>query len=162
MSKHKEQYGKTRLGMFISKASEFIPEIAGAGLKLATGNITGALEDVGGILTANKENNEKAKELLLEFEIKKMDFAKECFALEVEDRKDARVLYKTDSLIQKLFSIVFLIGYGLLSWYLLQILMGASEMNQLAETMIAMIWTGTSQKLSTIIDFLFGGSVDKN
>jgi len=159
MSKHKEQYGKTRLGMFISKASESLPEILGAGVKLATGNVTGAIADVSGILQANKDINEEAKALSLEFEIKKMDFAKECFYLEVEDRKDARGLYKVDNIIQKIFAITFLLGYGLLSWYLLNILMGVTDMNKLAETMITMIWTGTSTKLGTIIDFLFGGSV---
>ena len=159
MGSHKEKYGKTRLGMFISEASKAVPEIIGAGVKLASGDIKGAMSDVGGILSANRDRNEETKLLFQEFEIKKMDFAKECFALEVEDRKDARVLYKTDSIIQKIFAITFLLGYGLLSWYLLNILMGVTEMNKLAETMITMIWTGTSTKLGTIIDFLFGGSV---
>tara|TARA_R110002096_G_scaffold217142_1_gene405138 strand:+ start:604 stop:1086 length:483 start_codon:yes stop_codon:yes gene_type:complete len=159
MGKHKQDYGKTRLGMFISKASESLPELVGTGFKLATGNFSGALEDVSGILTANKNRNEANRLLFQEFEIKKIDFAKECFSLEVEDRKDARGLYKVDNIIQKIFSIIFLLGYGLLSWYLLQVLMQTTEMNKLAETMITMIWTGTSTKLGTIIDFLFGGSV---
>jgi hypothetical protein len=161
MGKHKQEYGQTRLGKFISGASDVLPELLNAGIKLGTGNISGAIEDVGGILFANKEKSEKAQLLFEEFQVKKMDFAKECFSLEVQDRKDARDLYKVDNIIQKLFSIVFLLGYGLLSWYLLKILTGETLMNKLAETMITMIWTGTSSKLSTIIDFLFGGSVEK-
>ena len=107
------------------------------------------------------EKKEEAKVLLQEFEQFKMEYEKECFELEAQDRKDARNLYSNDSLIQKIFSIIFLIGYGFLSWYLLYILMGNSDLPKLAETMITMIWTGTSTKLNTIIDFFFGGSVTK-
>ena len=164
MSKHKKQYGKTRLGMFISKAGEFIPEIAGAGLKLATGNITGALEDVGGILTANKENNEKAKELHLEFEIKKMDFAKECFALEVEDRKDARV--NGNNHLQLVVAYFSLIGFtcfgGINIWIAYEILTSSLDVNEfiiMTSSNIFGIFTGL---IFTLKDFLYGGSVDKN
>jgi len=161
MGKFKDEHGKTRFGMFIEKAAGVLPDVAGAAVKLATGNVTGALSEVGDILKAGAEKSEAAKALYIEFEKYKMDFAKECFELEVQDRADARGLFKEDDLIQKLFSIVFLVGYGLLSWYLLYILMGKSELPKLAETMITMIWTGTSTKLATIVDFFFGGSVKK-
>lgn len=159
MGKHKDVQGQSRFSKFISKAGEVLPEVIGVASKLATGNIGGALEDVGGILSANKDKDAKTKALHEEFEMYKMQFSKECFELEVQDRDSARDLYKVDNIIQKIFAITFLVGYGLLSWYLLSILMGATNMNKLAETMITMIWTGTSTKLGTIIDFLFGGSV---
>ena len=90
MSSHKQEYGKTRLGLFISKATEFLPELAGAGLKLATGNVSGALEDVGGILNANAGKNEKTRLLLQEFKIKEMEFAKDFYELEVKEANNAR------------------------------------------------------------------------
>ena len=83
------------------------------------------------------------------------------FELEVEDRKDARELYKSDDVIQKVFSVVFLIGYGFLCWFMLDILRGESSESELFKTMVTMIFTGTSTKLGTIIDFFFGGSVKK-
>lgn len=157
----KKKFWNTGFGKFLTKAGGVVPEILDIGGKAITGNFSGAIEEVGDLLQKKSIDDESARSLYKEFEIFKMTFAKECFELEAEDRKDARGLYKTDDIIQKLFSIVFLIGYGLLSWYLLSILMGTSEMPQLAETMITMIWTGTSSKLSTIVDFFFGGSVKK-
>ena len=56
---------------------------------------------------------------------------------------------------------MFLIVYIGLSWYMLDILTENAKLPKLAETMITMIWTGTSTKLGTIIDFFFGGSVNK-
>lgn len=164
MGRFKKANGKSRLGQFIQKASKAFPDILEAGTMLATGNVLGAIEAVTGQLNANTshespEARNEAQRLLQEFELKKNEFALEAFKHEVEDRKDARSLYTKDSLIQKIFSIVFLIGYGVLSWYLLQIVSGVEELPQLAETLITMIWTGTSTKLSTIIDFLFGGSM---
>ena len=89
------------------------------------------------------------------------DYEIEAFELEVEDRKSARDLYSKNDLMQKIFAAMFLVGYVALSWYLIDILRGATELPKLAETMITMIWTGTSTKLGTIIDFFFGGSVGK-
>lgn len=91
MGKHKDLQGESRFNKFINKAAEVIPEVIGVASKLATGNIGDALEDVGGILSANKERNEEAKALFIEFEKYKMDFAKECYGLEVKDRDSARV-----------------------------------------------------------------------
>lgn len=157
----KKKFWETGFGKFLTKAGGVVPEILDIGGKAITGNFSGAIEEVGDLLKKKAVEDEQARELYKEFEMFKMTFAKECFELEVDDRKDARDLYKTDDIMQKIFAIVFLVGYGLLSWYLLSILMGTSQLPKLAETMITMIWTGTSSKLSTIIDFFFGGSVKK-
>lgn len=159
--KNKKPFKDTKFANFLNKAKNILPELSNVGLSVLSGNYVGALKEVGNVITKNKNKNEEAKKLAIEFEMFKSEFEKECFEKELEDRKDARELYKDDSLIQKVFSIVFLIGYGFLSWFLLNILMGTSEIPKLAETMITMIWTGTSTKLNTIIDFFFGGSVEK-
>ena len=163
MGKFKDKHNKSKLGLFISKAGGIFPEILKAGKTLVSGNVLGALEQVSNVLTGNTKNknsalSEDARALLYEFELQKEGFAVEAFKIEAEDRKDARILYSKDSIIQKIFSIVFLLGYGVLSWYLLKIVV-SDELPKLAEMMITMIWTGTSTKLSTIIDFLFGGSM---
>jgi len=161
MSKEKKIFKNTKFGKFLNKAKDFAPELLNVAGKVATGNVVGAVQEVGSILGKKAESDNKVKVLLQEFEMYKMEYEKEVFELEAEDRKDARKLYTNDSIIQKLFAIIFLIGYGFLSWYLLYILMGNSNLPKLAETMITMIWTGTSTKLNTIIDFFFGGSMDK-
>ena len=164
MGDFKNKTGKTRFGSWIKKAGKIFPDLLEAGVMLGTGNVLGAIEVVTGKLKANTERSspearDEAKKLLYEFELKKNEFALEAFKAEVEDRKDARSLYTKDSIIQKIFSIVFLLGYGLLSWYLLSVLTSQSNLPDLAQTMVTMIWTGTSMKLNTIIDFLFGGSM---
>ena len=149
------------LGRFIKKVAGVFPEAINIGTQLATGNVVGAIGGISDLLKSKAENDEHAATLLTEFELNKMEWQLEVYKVEVEDRKGARTLYESDSLMQKVFAILFLIGYIALSWWLLTILMGTSEMPKLAETMITMIWTGTSTKLGTIIDFLFGGSVNK-
>lgn len=91
MGKHKDIHGETRFSKFINKAGALLPEVIGVAGKLATGNIGGALEDVGGILSANKDRNEETKALFMEFEKYKMEFFKECYELEVRDRESARL-----------------------------------------------------------------------
>jgi len=91
MGKYKDRHGKSKFSEFISKAGAVLPEVIGVASKLATGNIGGALEDVGGILSANKNKNENTKALFMEFEKYKMEYSKECYELEVRDRESARL-----------------------------------------------------------------------
>lgn len=164
MGDFKKEHGKSRFGKFIQKAGGVFPEILDAGIKLASGNVMGALDEVGGILGKNSNHSnpqaqKEATELLNEFQIQREEFALEAFRIESEDRKDARVLYSKDSWIQKALALLFVVGYAVLSVYLLNVLMGSTVIPKLAETMVTMIWTGTSVKLNTIIDFFFGGSI---
>ena len=161
MGNYKEQHGNTRFGTFIKKASEIAPELIDAGIKLASGNVTGAMSEVVDILKSKSDSDNKSKELLKEFENNKSEFALEAYELESKDRDGARGLYKSDSLMQKIFGIIFMLGYIALSWYLLDKLMDNIKMSREATILITSIWTGTSMKLATIIDFFFGGSVKK-
>lgn len=81
MSKFKE---------FLNKASKVAPEVLNVAGKILTGNIGGAVQEVGDILKGKAENDIHAKELYLEFQMEQMNFEKEIYALEVEDRKSAR------------------------------------------------------------------------
>lgn len=161
MGNHKDRLGKTRLGIFISKASEFIPEVLSAGVKLASGNVSGAIEDVGGILESNKGKSEKSRLLHQEFKIKEMDFAKECFALEVDDRKSARL--NGDKHLQRVVAYFSLIGFsvfgGINLWLCYQILINHLDVNEfiiMTSSNIFGIFTGL---LFTLKDFVFGGSI---
>lgn len=151
---------------FIKKAANVFPEIMDLGGNLVTGKWGAAVEDIGQLLfnktkDSNPQISEQAQSLLNEFERDRQNFVLEGFKAQVDDRKDARNLYKSDNMMQKIFGIVFLLGYGLLSWYLLQVLIGNENLPELAQTMVTMIWTGTSTKLNTIVDFFFGGSMEK-
>ncbi len=156
--KNKEKGG---LGRFIKKVAGVFPEAIEIGLKLASGNVVGAIGGVKELLQEKAKSNENAAILLKEFEMFKMEWQLEAYKIEVEDREGARGLYKEDAIIQKAFAVLFLIGYAFLSWYLLQLVTDKADMPELAQTLITMIWTGTSTKLNTIVDFLFGGSVQK-
>lgn len=90
MSKEKKDFKDTKFGKFLNKAKDFAPELLNVAGKVATGNIGGAVAEVGGILKKKSETDNKAKQLLQEFEIYKMDFEKECFELESKDRDSAR------------------------------------------------------------------------
>lgn len=157
--KKNKQFSETKFGAFLNKAKDVAPELLQVAGKIATGNVIGAVSEVGNILKKESTKSAEAKVLLNEFKMFEMEFNKECFELEVEDRKDARKLFSNDSLIQKIFAIVFLVGYGVLCWYMLEILKGEANESELFKTMVTMIFTGTSTKLSTIVDFFFGGSV---
>lgn len=163
MSKGKKNFKDTDFGKFIGKVGSVLPEVGEVALSVVGGNYVGAVSKVGKMIKEgiDKKNIKESEltSLLQEFEMFKMNFEKECFEMEAQDRENARELYKEDSSMQKIFGIFFLFAYSLLSWYLLDILLGEKEIPKLAETMITMIWTGTSTKLSTIVDFFFGGSV---
>jgi hypothetical protein len=146
----KKKFKDTKIGGWIKTNAPQLLDVVGDVLpeKGALGIVKNIIQKDDSIDAAKTE---EAMELI--------DLDLEAFEMEVKDREGARDLYKNDSLIQKIFGIIFLIGYGFLSWYLLEVLKGSENLPKLAETMVTMIWTGTSTKLNTIIDFFFGGSV---
>lgn len=88
--KQKKKFKDTKFGAFLNKASEYVPEVLNVGSKLATGNIVGAVTDVKNILTKDAQNNQRAKDLLIEFQKYEMEYAKELYELEIADRDSAR------------------------------------------------------------------------
>lgn len=149
----KKPFKETKLGGWIKDNAPHLVDVIGDVLPEK-----GALGIVKNIIQKDdKISPEKTLEAL-----ELIDKEMEAYKLEMQDREDARKLYKDDSLIQKIFGLTFLVAYGVLSWYLIHVLLDNVEMPKLAETMITMIWTGTSTKLNTIIDFFFGGSVKSN
>ena len=68
MSKFKE---------FLQKAGKVVPGIVEVGGNIIGGNYLGAIKNVGELLKGESEKNEEAKELLQEFELKKLEFEQE-------------------------------------------------------------------------------------
>ena len=94
----------------------------------------------------------------------KLQLLNELEALNQKDRDSARDLYKTDGSLQKIYALVFLISYMLLILAMLVFMykfVGGLQNLELPEWAIAFLSTlfgAMSAKVSTITDFLFGGS----
>jgi hypothetical protein len=149
---------------FINKAKKSIPDVANVVGKLATGNVGGAIAEVGEILQTKAEKDEKASELLYEFELKKVEFAIDEHELLYKDKADARAMYKEDSEIQKTFSITFLASYVvftiIIMYGLYELGVRGVKLENYVVAIITSIYTGVSMKLNTIVEFLFGSSLN--
>ena len=115
-------------------------------------NAEGILDE---IITTDEER-EQAK-----LHIKKLllDAEREAFAKEVEDRKDARSLYKSDALIQKILASLFTAAYFGLTYIMFKyFVLHDVELSEYEIGFISTVFGAMSAKFNTIIDFFFGGS----
>jgi hypothetical protein len=119
-------------------------------------NAEGILDKV---ITTDKEREEAKlalKKLLLDAE-------REAFAKEVEDRKDARSLYKDDAIIQKVLATLFTVAYFGLTYIMFRyFVLNSLELSDYEIGFISTVFGAMSSKVNTIIDFFFGGSSNKN
>ena len=119
-------------------------------------NAEGILDKV---ITTDKEREEAKlalKKLLLDAE-------REAFAKEVEDRKDARSLYKDDAVIQKVLATLFTVAYFGLTYTMFKyFVLNNLELSDYEIGFISTVFGAMSAKVNTIIDFFFGGSSNKN
>lgn len=98
--------------------------------------------------------------LALEFKQAEMDMEQAY----LQDRASAREMYKHDSSLQKVYAVVFLGFYAVLSigmlWWLFSLVSGGigADLPNWAAALISSIFTAASTKVGTITDFLFGGS----
>jgi hypothetical protein len=160
----------SKFKLFLNKAKGVLPELGNVVGKLATGNYIGAIADVGGILTgkanSNDKDSSKAKELLAEFELRKIEFALEEQKLEFQDKADAREMYKEDNGLQKVFAITFLSCYILLTILMLygfyQVAINEVKIQNYVVAFVTSVYTGMSMKVNTIVEFLFGSSLSIN
>tara|TARA_Y100001937_G_scaffold49907_1_gene69494 strand:+ start:139 stop:546 length:408 start_codon:yes stop_codon:yes gene_type:complete len=110
------------------------------------------------VITTDEER-EQAK-----LQLKKvlLDAEREAFAKEVEDRKDARSLYKDDALIQKILATLFTFAYFGISFVMFQHFVGGGlNLGEFEISFISTIFGAMSAKVNTIVDFFFGGSSNK-
>lgn len=86
------KFKESKFKAFLDKAGDRIKEnggdIIGIGIKAATGNVSGAIEDTVSLLKG--KDDEESKALLSELEIKRKEFELETYRLEVQDRDSAR------------------------------------------------------------------------
>jgi hypothetical protein len=119
-------------------------------------NAEGILDKV---ITTDKERDEAKlalKSIMLEAE-------REAFAKEVEDRKDARDMYKDDAIIQKILATLFTVAYFGITYVMFNYFVNKTiDLGEFEISFISTIFGAMSAKVSTIIDFFFGGSSNKN
>ena len=112
-----------------------------------------------GVAETLKEGTKLIDEIFTTQE-EKLQGKMELFRMAVTDRNSAREMYAKDSWLQKAFAIFFLIAWCGLTFIMLNYFVFRTI--QLDEWQIAFISSingGISTKLSTIIDFLFGGAI---
>ena len=84
----------------------------------------------------------------------------ELFKMAVADRGSAREMYAKDSWLQKTFAIFFLVAWcGLTALMMDYFIFGTVQLADWQIAFVSSINGGISTKLSTIIDFLFGGAI---
>ena len=119
-------------------------------------NAEGILDKV---ITTDKERDEAKlaiKSVMLEAE-------REAFAKEVEDRKDARDMYKDDAIIQKILATLFTVAYFGITYVMFNYFVNKTiDQGEFEISFISTIFGAMSAKVNTIIDFFFGGSSKKN
>tara|TARA_R110002012_G_scaffold7426_2_gene34805 strand:+ start:3221 stop:3637 length:417 start_codon:yes stop_codon:yes gene_type:complete len=130
--------------------------ILGGILGKVVDNAEGILDKV---VTTDKERDEA------KFAIKKLllDAEREAFAKEVEDRKDARDMYKDDAIIQKILATLFTVAYFGLTYTMFRyFVLNELELSDYEIGFISTVFGAMSAKVNTIVDFFFGGSANKN
>ena len=121
------------------------------------------IESAEGILDEVITTKEEKEQIKLEFKKILLEAEREAFAREVEDRKDARSLYKDDALIQKILAALFTVAYFTLSYVMFQYFVFHDvELSEYEIGFISTIFGAMSAKVNTIVDFFFGGSSKDN
>ena len=133
-------------------------------LKGVIGNIFGKIFDnAEGILDEIITTDEERKELKIELKRILLEAEREAFNKEVEDRKDARSLYKDDALIQKVLAALFTTAYFGLSYVMFKyFVMHDVVLSEYEIGFISTVFGAMSAKVNTIVDFFFGGSSKDN
>jgi len=121
------------------------------------------IESAEGILDEVITTKEERETLKLELKKILLEAEREAFSREVEDRKDARSLYKDDALIQKILASLFTMGYFILSYIMFQyFVLHDVVLSEYEIGFISTIFGAMSAKVNTIVDFFFGGSSKEN
>ena len=146
----KKKFRETRVGKFLADKAPDILNVAGELLPDA-----GLLGAVGKMIDDSKltpEDKAQAHSQLVEL-----------YNLEVEDRKSARLLYSSDSTIQKVLATVFTVAYFALSFVMFKYFVEEDiDLGEFEISFISTIFGAMSAKVNTVVDFFFGGSAKKD
>lgn len=151
----KKKLKDSKLGKFLKEKAPQVLDIVGD--VLPNKGVYGIVKNI----ISKDDSISDADTIALNREVEQYEI--EAFELEVKDRGDARELYKSDSVLQKVFAVVFLTGYICVTLLLLfgvyQSAISKIEYRNEEVAIVTMVFTAMSTKVGTVTDFLFGGSV---
>jgi hypothetical protein len=154
--KEKKPFNETGFGKFLNKAGKHIGTAIEVGAEIATGDIAGALDIVKGkIQESSISEIEKAK-LLHEMELSRMDWAKEIFALEVQDRDSAR---KREIAVGRDYFQWFVGAIGLASFIYILIFITHRQVPDANRDMVNILFGMISGIVAAIYGYYFGSSL---
>lgn len=146
----KKKFKETKVGKFLSNKAPEILEVAGDLLPDA-----GLLGMVSKMVQSSQLSAEEKAEVSRQLS--------ELYMLEVEDRKSARKLYSSDSVVQKSLAIVFTVAYFILSYVMFKYFIEEDiTLGEFEISFISTIFGAMSAKVNTVVDFFFGGSAKKD
>ena len=121
------------------------------------------VENAEGILDEIITTDEEREKVKLELKKIMLEAEREAFTKEVEDRKDARSLYKDDAFIQKILAALFTVAYFGLTYIMFRyFVLHSMELSDYEIGFISTVFGAMSSKVNTIVDFFFGGSSKEN
>lgn len=135
----------------------FLSDIVGTGISGIMDGASGIIDQFVTDPDKKLEAGLKLKDLEYQSKVLELDTKK----AELENTANARQMYEKDSSLQKIFAIVFLVGYLLLTVFILIFVFNrvvGNSMENWTVALISTIFTAMSTKVNTICDFLFGGS----
>lgn len=145
----KKKFRETKVGKFLSEKAPDILNVAGE--LLPDAGLLGAVSKMIDESKLTPEDKAQAHAQLVEL-----------YNLEVEDRKSARLMYSSDSTIQKILATVFTIAYFALSFIMFKYFVEEDiDLGEFEISFISTIFGAMSAKVNTVVDFFFGGSAKK-
>lgn len=149
-NKNKKKFRDTKLGKFLSDKAPDILNVVGELFPDA-----GLLGAVGRMIDESKLTHEDKAEAHAQLV--------ELYNLEVEDRKSARLMYSSDSTVQKILATVFTVAYFALSFIMFRYFIEEDiQLGEFEISFISTIFGAMSAKVNTVVDFFFGGSAKKD
>lgn len=139
-----------------------LDKLIGGGIK----GIADGAKDIINAINAPKEEREKAAVALQELATKHTEIMQQDATHQLElvlaDKQSAREMYKANSSLQKIYALVYLGIYVILSCIILYEIFTPVALNipSWGVQFIATLFGGMTMKLGTITDFLFGSGMD--
>ncbi len=134
----------------------------------SAGEIIGSVKD-----TVDEFHLSGEEKQVFDLKMREIDLKFKTLSMDMElsyskDRQSAREMYMKDSSLQKVFAIVFLVSYVLISAGMIAMVISMAFYDQKIDLpewgimLISSVFTAMSSKVSSITDFLFGGSKSKD
>ena len=110
------------------------------------------VENAEGILDEIITTDEEREKVKLEIKKLMLEAEQEAFAKEVEDRKDARDMYKDDAIIQKVLAALFTVAYFGLSFVMFRyFVLNSVDLSDYEIGFISTVFGAMSAKVNTIV-----------